>query len=91
VDYGPEKVQWSLLVQVLHGPKFGHRISLQEQTTGRGPWEQSLGSWKGIGIPDTVLSLAGARIISVFDEHLTTRYGIANELPLTWPGGPEIP
>ena len=80
----PDHPQWAMHVIVWHGPKFGHRISLETQRQGCHPYGVSLGSWTGIGIPEPVLTLASVRITDTFEQHLTTRYGIRDELPLSW-------
>lgn len=88
-DYGPERWQWAMLVKVLHGSSYGHRIEVEVRTKGRESHAMSLGTWQGLGIPETVLTPAQALLSSIFAEHLTTRYGIQGELPLKWSGEPD--
>lgn len=83
------KLQWAMSVGIYHDPSFGHRMELWYGSTAREPKVISLGSWKGIGVPEGVLNLARAAIDAHFSDHLVTRYGIAGELPLRWAGDPD--
>jgi hypothetical protein len=76
-----ESPQWAMHVIVFHGPTFGHRIRLETQRQGCAPVASSLGTWKGMGIPESLLELATARVADTLHLHLETRYGIAQELP----------
>lgn len=84
------KQQWHLLIQISHGPSFGHEITMQQKLRGHdaGPRER-IGSWTGLGVPETVLNQATAIIQAVITEHVVTRYGVAGELPLKWAGDPD--
>jgi hypothetical protein len=74
------KPQWRLGVIVYHGPNFGHKLMLETQRQGFDTIETSIGSWKGLGIPDAVLNHARAILDSCFTDHLVSRYGVANQL-----------
>jgi hypothetical protein len=89
MDYGREQWQWSLRVVIFHGPAFGHRLELTTHTKGRTPLVQSMGLWKGFGVPESLVTGARARLDSVFVEHLLDRYGVAGELPFKWSGEPD--
>lgn len=80
-----EREVWSMSVVVFHGPAFGHRMELWTQERGRDPLVQSLGSWKGLGVPAQVLESAVARADAVMSEYLTHRYGVQGTL---WAGEP---
>lgn len=88
--YDTQKVQWTMTVTVFHGPSFGHAIELVTETRGRPrlSTQDTLGSWRGVGIPADVLRLAGALLLSAFDEHLVSRYGVAEQLE-GWEAEPE--
>lgn len=84
-----ETQQWHLLVQVSHGPSFGHRITMQEKSRGREPTlKKTVGSWRGLGIPEATLRQATATIQAVIEEHLLNRYGVRGELTTKWSGEP---
>jgi hypothetical protein len=86
-----ERAQWTLDVSVFHVKGFGKR--LQAATLGqRGGWH-SAGTWQwtGLGVPAALLPDIQARICAVIVEHLTTRYGIQEELPFRWAGEPDAP
>lgn len=83
------RLQWTLCVQIWHGPTFGHEMVASTETTGRDPSVTLLGRWKGLGCPEPVLNSARATVDALVTEHVCTRYGIAGELPLTWAGEPE--
>jgi hypothetical protein len=89
MDYGPEKWQWAMLVKVLHGSVYGHRIEIETRTKGRESHAQPAGTWRGLGIPEPVLTCARAQLDVIFTEHLITRYGVRGELPLKWSGEPD--
>ena len=84
-----ERVQWRLGILIYHGSAFGHRISLETQRQGYDTVERTIGSWKGLGIPESVLTQASAVLTAAFEEHLVSRYGVAGELPLRWAGEPD--
>lgn len=84
-----EKAQWALHVIVWHSPQFGHRLSLETQRQGRDSYERTLGWWKSIGIPGSVLTDARSVLDATFTEYLTTRYGIQDEIPNLWTGEKE--
>jgi hypothetical protein len=67
-------------VIVYHGRRFGHRIELETQRQGLDTCYLSLGTWKGLGIPEDLLELATARTADTLWSHLVTRYTIAQEL-----------
>lgn len=85
-----EKLQWTLTFQVYHSPTYGHKLLL---CTERGlygdPHWKSLGSWKGLGIPEDVLTEARSSVMARIDEYLVTRYGVQGELPMKWAGEPD--
>jgi hypothetical protein len=83
------KLQWALSIGVYHDPSFGHRIELWWGSTARAPHVRSGGTWKGLGIPEAVLTELRAEIDATVTEHLVTRYGVAGELPLKWSGEPD--
>ena len=86
---GMKVVQWTLDVSVFHGPEFGHRI--YARVLGQhGGW-QDVGhwTWKGLGVPEPLLTELNARLVSVITEHLVTRYGVQGELPTRWAGEPD--
>lgn len=83
------KCQWAMTVVVLHSPRLGHEVRVLTQSQGRDPVSRSGGSWKGLGLPEPVLSTLRAFVDSTLTEHLMTRYGIQGELPMTWAGEPE--
>jgi hypothetical protein len=89
VGYGSEKWQWAMLVKVLHGPAYGHRIEMETRIIGRSSHVEALGSWRGVGIPEGVILPATAYVTAALHEHLITRYGIRDELPLKWSGEPD--
>jgi hypothetical protein len=90
VDYAEQHWQYRLLATVFHGPKFGHYMELAVAINGRrGVRTIGLGQWKGLGIPEPVLRQASGLLVATWEEHLTTRYGIAGELPLKWGGEPD--
>lgn len=72
--------QWQMGVLVYHDQRFGHRIICLTQSPGRDGVAASIGSWKGVGMPEAVLNSARASIDTRFTEHLITRYGVAGEL-----------
>jgi hypothetical protein len=82
--------QYYLSLAVYHAPSFGHKVDLWETIVARdytrevGDW-----SWKGLGVPATLLRDMQARLSAVLAEHLTFRYGVADELPIRWAGDPE--
>lgn len=84
---GIDKPQWALHVIVWHGQSFGHKIELETQRQGCAPSPiRSLGSWKGLGVPESVAELAQAQLGDTLYEHLVTRYGIQEELRLPFSG-----
>lgn len=75
------RLQWTLTVQIYHGPSFGHSIEMLTHTNGRdGETIDSLGSWRGVGVPEDVLKQARALVDAALTQHLLTRYGIAGQL-----------
>lgn len=84
-----DKAQWALYVTVWHSQTFGHYITVETQTQGRHPKGHSGGSWKGLGIPEQVLSELNAMLQALVTEHLVTRYGVQGELPMRWAGEPD--
>lgn len=84
----PDQLQWRLVVGVWHGQAFGHKITMGHGRAHGPLMASSLGSWKGLGIPDAVLRPATAVVLSTLEEHLITRYGIDSELPMKWAGEP---
>lgn len=89
MDNDGRKPQWAMHVIVWHGPSFGHSITIETQTQGRPPFEHPAGTWKDLGVPEPVLTAARCALDAIFTQHLTTRYGIANELDLWWGDEPE--
>lgn len=83
------KLQYALSVGVYHDPSFGHRMELWHGKTAIPPLVRSLGSWKGLGIPEPVLNDALTVVHATLTEHLVTRYGVLGELPLRWSGEPD--
>lgn len=69
--------QWMMWATVLHGPKFGHALTLTTVSKNRDPYEVARWSWTGIGVPSGLLEDAQTRACSVLAEHLTTRYGVS--------------
>lgn len=88
MDHGPEKWQWAMLVKVLHGPKFGHRVEIQLRSKARETLTLEGGSWTGLGVPGDVLQSLRSQLDAIVSDHLVTRYGIRDELPLKWSGEP---
>lgn len=86
---GIERWQWAMLVKVLHGPKFGHRIEIQLRSKARETLTLDGGTWTGLGVPDDVLVCIRAQLDAILTDHLVTRYGIREELPLKWSGEPD--
>lgn len=72
-----EVPQWMLWCTVSHGPRFGHRLSLDTVHKHSDPYRVGQWSWTGIGVPPELMQDAEARMLAVLTEHLTTRYGIA--------------
>lgn len=89
MDRNQETVQWSFLVQVLHGQQFGHRIEYRIKSRGRQEYVTSGGNWKGLGVPKEILDMTLAHVDAIVGDHLVTRYGIQDELPLKWSGDPD--
>jgi hypothetical protein len=84
VDFDTRHWQFRLLATVYHGASFGHYMELETQIKGRDSTKRiGLGQWTGVGVPADVLYSAGGLLLATFDEHLTTRYGVREELP--WP------
>jgi len=85
-DEPVEVAQWTLDITVYHARGFGHRLRASVLAK-RGGWV-TVGSWpwRGLGFPSELLPDIHARIEAVIDEHLLTRYGIRDELPLRWAG-----
>lgn len=82
--------QWNLSIVVYHDASFGHAIKAEQVWNGRQECkEHFLGSWKGLGVPESVLNQARAMIDSIFTEHLVSRYGVQGELPTKWSGDPD--
>ena len=84
-----EKPQWRMGVIVYHGRDFGHRLELETQRQGQATRFTSLGSWKGLGIPESVLNEASALVMACLTEHLVTRYGVQGEIDFRRGGEPE--
>ena len=84
--YDTSKVQWTMTVTVYHGSSFGHAIEVVTETKGRPrlSTHDTIGSWRGIGVPAEVLRQARTAVDSIFSDHLVYRYGIQEELP-AWP------
>jgi hypothetical protein len=81
-----ETAQWYLSLTVFHGPAFGHRIEITTMSRGRDALAHSGGTWKGLGVPESVLNALRGQVDALITEHLLTRYGIQGELPMTWSG-----
>lgn len=74
--------QWTMVVTVFHAPSYGHAIELSTETTGRPDrsTQDSIGSWRGVGIPSDVLNQVRALVDGVLLEHMVERYGVAQTL-----------
>jgi hypothetical protein len=85
-----ENCQWTFDVSIYHRSDLGH-ILRGAVLDRRGGWHVvGTWTWKGLGVPAELVSDIQARVSAVVAEHLVTRYGIANQLPLRWAGEPEI-
>lgn len=84
--YDRSKVQWTLTVTIYHGPSFGHVLEMATETKGRPDrmTHDTIGSWKGIGVPEPVMTQALAVVNAAIQEHLVSRYGVQELLP-AWP------
>jgi hypothetical protein len=71
-----------MTVTIYHGPTFGHAIEMVTETKGRprDHTHDTIGSWRGVGIPSDVLRTAKTLISAAFDEHCILRYGVAETL-----------
>jgi hypothetical protein len=79
-----------MTVSVFHSSSLGHEIELTLWSVGRGVQQPvNIGHWKGLGCPEKVLQEARTMVDAAFSSHVINRYGIADELPLKWSGGPE--
>lgn len=85
----PPTTQWQLVVTVFHSANFGHSISISTKSRGREWKYYPGGTWKGLGVPEPVINALLASVQARLTEHLTTRYGVAGELPLKWGGEPD--
>lgn len=72
--------QWMLWVTIEHGPKFQHRIHISTVDKNNGPYRVATWTWQGVGVPPALLTDCEARVASVLDEHIVTRYGVAQSL-----------
>lgn len=88
-NHPTQQWQWALLFKVLHGPKFGHRIEIEVQKRGLTGVTFSGGTWTGLGIPAEVLEKVRAQLDAIVSDHLITRYGLREELPMKWSGEPD--
>lgn len=87
MDYDTTNWQFRLLGTVFHGPKFGHYMEMERQIKGRdGTTRTGLGQWTGVGIPEDVFRSASGLLVAAWEEHLITRYGCRDELPMRWAG-----
>lgn len=84
------KLQWTMTVQVYHSRDFGHKILMcREKGLYGGPKWDALGTWKGLGVPESLLKAASTLVLAAFTEHLVNRYGVQGELPVAWAGEPD--
>lgn len=84
-----DRPQWVLTLTIYHGPKFGHCAEVNT-TSPRGPLtHDSVGSWRGLGVPESVLDGITAFVTGAIEEHMLTRYGIQGELAERWAGEPD--
>lgn len=88
-NHPTQQWQWAMLVKVLHGPAFGHRLEVEVQKRGLSSITFSGGSWNGLGIPADVLYGFRAQLDAIVSDHLITRYGLREELPTKWSGEPD--
>lgn len=80
--YDKQKPQWTMTVTVYHLPNFNHAVELVTETRGapRRYTHDTVGTWKGVGIPNDVLQDVAMSVKWVLEEHLITRYGVAANL-----------
>lgn len=84
------KLQWTLTFQVYHSRDWGHKLLMcREKGLYAEPKWDSLGTWKGLGVPETVLKQALSTVVAAISEHLVNRYGVQGELPVAWAGEPD--
>lgn len=79
-------VQWSMLVQVIHGPGFGHSVECSVNYTGkpRENFDDTLGTWQGVGVPESLLKEMRGYVDAIFSEYMIRRYSVSMELPNQW-------
>jgi len=66
-----------MTVSLWHGTQFGHTVEVETVTKGRDiDTIDSLGSWRGIGIPEETYKGIMASVNAILSEHLVTRYGV---------------
>lgn len=80
--YDRSKVQWTMTVTIFHGPTYGHAVELATETTGHLDWQthDTLGTWRGVGVPSESLQEMRTLIDTVFFEHMVRRYGVAETI-----------
>lgn len=86
MTYDNSRVQWTMTVTVFHGPSFGHAVEVATETKGRPNLctQDSIGSWRGVGVPERVMEGMEASLLSIFQEHIHRRYGVAPSLEGWW-------
>jgi hypothetical protein len=71
-----------MTVTIFHGPRFGHAVEVVTETKGRPRenFQDSVGRWHGIGVPEEVYRGILASVDAILSDHLVARYGLQESL-----------